>query len=464
MAISTVRVEQVVALDFLQRCNRANSIDSHHTAIGLYDSMELVALVVFSYPTPEYSSEYTIELRCFSALPDRNPLSALKALLDSYRELQKPADFFTRAEEVKSLALTSGSLGMTELDTAKIWEWVDINRTYYTYKITATDSEKYYYGVSHVKKADASFEDCLNDGYMGSGAQSTQNKFHNWKRKHRSTLKKAVVATFDRRALAFQHEKELIGSSWRDDPSCLNSTTGGKTSWNGFESQGIQIMKCAVHGETKHQGGVCRTCIVSSSISIRLCKTHGEVKHRGQQCLTCASRATRSRLKCSVHGMTSHTGKNCSKCLSEKRKREGTCKIHGSTIFLDGICQRCFVAKNFSEKLCQVHGKAKHQGDRCLLCVSSKTQRADVCSVHGKTAFVGDTCKKCNAAKFVTLGDCELHGEVKMKGGKCYRCEIAKQYSMRECLTHGETKHRGETCVRCTIEKTNATRKARHGY
>ena len=108
--------------------------------------------------------------------------------------------------------------------------WLNPERTFYTYRITAEGSDKYYIGYSHAKHANATEEELLRDGYYGSGGDSEGNKFFNWRKRHR-TVRKEILGIFDRRSEALAHEEELVGNAWRDDPLCLNSVPGGASGY-----------------------------------------------------------------------------------------------------------------------------------------------------------------------------------------------------------------------------------------
>ena len=134
----------------------------------------------------------------------------------------------------------------------RVYEWINPSMTHYVYKITASDSKKYYYGVSHVKKADATVDDCLADDYWGSGGSLSSNKFNNWKKKHKDTLQKEILRRFKRKSEAYNFEKSIIGDLYATDKLCLNSIMGGKDGGvNGWkESSPLNESICEIHGKT----------------------------------------------------------------------------------------------------------------------------------------------------------------------------------------------------------------------
>lgn len=315
---------------------------------------------------------------------------------------------------------------------------MDEGRTYYTYRITASDSEKYYYGVSHVKVRNASAEDCLTHPYWGSGVKTNQNKFHNWKKRHRGNLKKEIIALFSSKTEAYLHEKFLIGDLYKSDPLCLNSRSGGVESDGSFSRDLYYKAECSAHGFTTFQGIECRRCISERTFNFS---------------------------DCSIHGNTSFQGDECKKCTSSRRVALGTCVIHGEVKFLDDECPKCKVQESLSKVYCEVQAiETWHSGKTCLPCSVSNVHKIKECVIHGPASFSGDSCKKCAGEKTYTLQECNFHGESNFKGGKCTRCETAKQFSEKVCPKHGLTKHPRNNCSKCTIEKANATRKARHGY
>lgn len=379
-----------------------------------------------------------------------------------------------------------------------IYEWIDPNRTYYTYKITATDSEKYYYGVSHVKIADATVDDCLNDGYMGSGGRN--NKFSNWKDKHKKSLIKEVVSTYPRKAFAYESEKSLVGDLWKTDRKCLNSTNGGKGIGVDKKQGESHIDLCSIHGETKHLGSLCLTCRVSGVSKISTCKVHGETTHfgstcmqcvgqrqfnkayceihkeetthRGVKCLRCHANEQIVTINCKVHGLTKHKGDSCLKCRETislkicpnhgKTKHMGDtcykciksiklkqCSIHGESTHNGNQCYKCLNDKTNAKKNCLIHGESSHVGDSCLRCVNSKNISESICSVHGKTKYRAGKCARCISENSYSTSFCEIHGETKFLKGNCRKCMTQKMFTTEECEIHGETKHQKGICIKC---------------
>lgn len=286
----------------------------------------------------------------------------------------------------------------------KIYEWINPNLSFYTYKITAIDSDKYYYGVSSIKKSFShlTIEDCINDGYFGSGGNTLKNnKFQNWKKKHKNYLKKDIINIFDRKNNAYNAEKELIGDLWKTDNLCLNSTNGGVyTGFNKGWRENVFEKECSIHGLTKHRGNACYKCFMNDLVSVQVCEIHGETKFQGES------------------------------------------------------CSKCAVGKTFTKKICPKHGETTFSGVHCRKCSVEKTVQMKECSIHGFTKHQGNVCNSCNALSSISLKVCEIHGETKFTGDRCRKCISAKNNVKKECPIHGLSSHRGKSCVTCTSQKT----------
>ena len=361
----------------------------------------------------------------------------------------------------------------------KVYEWFNPNMTHYVYKITASDSDKYYYGVSHVKKANATIQDCLDDRYYGSGGE----KFKNWKKKHNSNLQKEILNIFSKVALAYNYEKEILSDLWKTDSLCLNSTFGGrlplpprdrKSQYHEdtchihglvvFQGDScrtcvaesfITVKTCEIHGSTKFQGESCAKCSNDSVYSVRFCNIHKESNHRGATCMKCSSERAYSLKNCEVHGLVSHVGDSCSTCNAEKAVSIDVCDVHGKVSFYGGQCVSCRVSTSVDVKYCEIHGDSKHIGGKCFKCRDSSTVE-DFCDVHGISQYNGDSCLKCKANESVVFKVCKddvKHGSTKHMNGVCALCRSQNAIGVRVCEFHGETKHRGLSCAKCNAEK-----------
>lgn len=397
-------------------------------------------------------------------------------------------------------------LGWTEVVVPgdRVYEWVDLERTYYTYKITATDSDKYYLGVSHVKTGRASEEECLTDGYWGSGG----SKFRHWREKHQDHLKKEILGRFPRRLQCYKAEEVLVGDLYRTDPNCLNSSPGGTLKHiDSRKKVLIQLLECPIHGVSKHRGALCGKCSVmgrnslkecpihgltthtgnscysclvekklcaihgesthignscyqcaaDERITIKTCTDHGDVLHQGGSCCFCVSRSAISTKHCPLHGETKFKGEKCATCIVEATTNNKECLIHGVTTHQGGSCSQCVAEKVINYRQCRYHGWVKHHGEVCSTCVAQKSILTKVCPRHGETKFKGDSCFLCVSEKTINMRYCPHHGTVKHHGENCATCSATNSFSQRECPRHGMATHRGKTCTRCSSENSRTT-------
>lgn len=324
--------------------------------------------------------------------------------------------------------------------------------TYYTYRITAADSSKYYYGVSHVKVENASKSQCLNDGYWGTGGGKEGNKFFNWKSRHRVHLLKTIVGLFPAKELAYENEREIIGDLWKDDPNCLNSIPGGGVGGIGFIDSEITLQICEKHGEVKHQRGRCRSCISESSVSELFCDIHGLSKHRGKTCFKCRRQMLIKEF-CSNHGETLHQNGACLKCKQAATQSLKHCSNHGETIHFGETCAKCTSQKSLKLANCEVHGETKFQGEKCCKCSTTNANSKVDCKVHGTSAAytANGKCRKCLSQAQTTLKLCEKHGMSKHRSGSCQSCRVESGYILALCSEHGFVKHTKKTmtCRTC---------------
>lgn len=310
----------------------------------------------------------------------------------------------------------------------RVYEWFDPNQTFYTYKTTASDSEKYYIGVKRLHRANATEAQCLADPYFGSGGKNTNNKFKNWFALHKATVTKEILGIYSRRSQAFAAEKKLIGDSWRDDALCLNSRGGGAVS-PPSQLEGSVFQNCAIHGNSGFIGGRCRSCMLD---------------------------AQASQEECSIHGLGSHFAGHCRRCLLAKGLKQDVCSIHGATNFQGAKCLKCLAVNKVQMKVCKIHGKTKHIGQTCALCSSAKVFSVKRCAVHGETKFVGDRCSKCLHGGAFSMKECPEHGLSKHKGETCSKCARKKMFTKQECPIHGLATFQGTLCISCRNVKRYA--------
>ena len=343
-----------------------------------------------------------------------------------------------------------------------IWEWVNKNQTFYTYKITASDSNKYYYGVSHVKVGNATREICLNDGYWGSGS----DQFKNWRNRHKSTLLKEIVGLHARKSDAHREEKTLIGDKWKTDSNCLNSIHGGMNHPSPKRKSPKFIVKdCSEHGSTKHYpGGSCKKCVQNKALHVENCEIHGDTKFQGEVCVRCALFKPKAKV-CEIHGPTLHIKTVCLEC--ERENPGKLCVPHGFPVTAKAGNRRCgyCVELKIGMRECKIHKRLYNENDGCFYCRDKRDPRGPYgttahlyerkkCSTHGQTAYENDECVKCSRTE--TVENCVKHGETDFLGGKCRNCIAESRKSMKTCETHGVTLHRGDSCYRCASAKNSS--------
>lgn len=273
--------------------------------LGCHFDGELIAAGVFgSTITDPVKKLGTSQLFFFKEVKGNSSPSRLDSFLSFYIERYHPADIFVESTVAEKDCLQY-SLLLTQEENSENFFWKNTELTFYTYKITSLKSRKYYYGVSHVKKASATLEDCLNDGYFGSGGKDSKNKFFNWKKKYADSLEKEVLELHVNKAEAYSYESELISDKWITDKNCLNSRAGGFVVPNHRIS--YILKECAVHGATLHAGESCKKCVARKGLQLKRCETHGETVHQGKHCKKCIANKRNSFKICGVHGRTLHT-------------------------------------------------------------------------------------------------------------------------------------------------------------
>ena len=405
-------IETDIANNFLKENDGSVAVEVKAVSYGLFykKNNELMGVMQFCSPRDEdMKQRYSLELvrLCFkqNSIIIGGASKLFNFFIDNYRY---PTDIFIHQNTIKlnSVEITTNvyeewGLTNTEINNDKIYIWNNPNITHYTYKITASDSNKYYYGVSHVAKNNASAEDCLNNKYTGSGGRGQNNKFRNWKKKHKQFLQKEIMGIFPTKEEAYNHEKELIGSKWINssndfDPLCLNSFNGGLFTGM-ITGASIELKECEKHGVVKHFGNKCAPCRTEAPISVKNCKTHGEAKHRGDSCYKCDSiRVIKNCEKDSSHGFTSHQNNSCYRCEAQKSVKEKECrknKKHGITTHFGEACGKCRNENNITNRDCTLnplHLNAKHRGNNCYLCSAEKT-------VHSRNHknVIKENCSYC---------------------------------------------------------------------
>lgn len=483
-SIATLTLEE--ALGFVRSTGSVGISDpgKRPRAFGLFSDDGLIAAMVISNPrTREFQSLYTTELLALVAEPSQT-LASEEHLLRHFMDLPKSMDLFAQ-ESVPGIntadleSLGMATLGGTDTDRPRLYEWHNPRFLYYTYRISSTADGGYYLGRHGTTLTDT--EAMLRDGYMGSGGI----KYKNWvKSVGGDSLRKEILGVYSNWAEAVLAEELLIGDSHRTDPHCKNSMVGGSTPGGYLPEYTTEL--CPIHGETKFRGG-CKKCSLKASKSLKECASHGETLHIGESCYRCTTERKWTEKECSVHGPTPHNGDSCQKCISNDAKSLKECPRHGICLHSGESCITCTVERGVSLRECPIHGETKHVGDHCRKCLNSKPITKQECPIHGLTAFKGDGCCKCSSAKLWTVESCSIHGETKHRAGvcegcsaksradaqrakevmeecsthgltahyrgKCNRCKAQSAVTIQDCTVHGSTKFRGETCGKCSLAK-----------
>lgn len=320
-----------------------------------------------------------------------------------------------------------------------------MSRTYYTYLITAPNSPYYYFGVSHVKIPNATKQQCHDDGYYGSGGNSPDNKFQQWKKSF-PELCKDVLQTFDNKQEAYDHERELVGDRWRSDPWCLNSIAGGIYTGEQYIAPRVTIEQCDTHGAVKHLGGTCCTCTATESVSFKMCEIHGETKFSGDICRKCLNTANITIQHCPIHGETKHIGAKCYRCRVSVY-HEAYCDTHGMTPHRSGICARCRAHEALTMQECGTHGQTRHMFDTCISCTSSTTVHIAECPRHGVVKHRGTHCSTC-----VAQSTAHNLAHTTQTKHDCWVCDVEVVQGIRAPAILPEVLQK--VCELCTIEYT----------
>lgn len=440
------------ATDFINQ-NHKQGIPSKFTneqSYGLYDknTNQLIAAIVFATPQTKIKREkYKWELLrlCFKKniiIPD----GALKLIQYFIKDVE-PVNFFTYQYTIKDYFNDYELSEITLKDKSHMfnkhyddrnenisenntyYDWHNDKYVYYTYKITATDSQKYYYGrkTHHKKNNNYSQSDLLNDNYYGSGGV----KFNNWKKRHKDNLEKEIIQVYSHWGDSVQGEKEIIGQLYKNDKNCLNSVAGGTGQFGGAHKRGYKEKHCPVHGLTLHSRNFCCKCISDKNIKIKNCPTHGLTKFNGDNCCKCTTNKIYFQKECPVHGLTTFTKNGCYKCTNSNY-----------VSFLSH---------------CDKHGETYHyKNGQCMSCSQEKIKNITIkyCPTHGDTQHKGDTCLKCSLEKVYDTTTCIIHGESKHKNGQCLHCSNIKNsiIDIKECFQHGQIKHVDNYCFLCLLE------------
>lgn len=413
--------------------------------VGAFKGGELIALAQFGVAIAR-NERHTVQLFRLIAT-DTEDQQAIQSVMDFYKSKYRPSDLL--AYDLPDAQ--AQWLGFSATEDGKAYEWFDRTRSYYTYKITASDSDKYYYGVRSLKHHKATLDLALSDRYWGSGGK----RFQRWKARHEKGLQKEIISLHATKAEAYRAEKELIGEAWFLDELCLNSIEGGRLLPPAERDIRVDIKNCLVHGESKHKGNTCCKCTLKSIGSLKDCESHGLTYHHGGSCRKCSRAKAMSYSYCSIHGESViFHGSHCVSCLNLRTSTKQKCSIHGSTTFQGSSCVLCTMKLKTSIKECLIHGESKHYKNACCRCTSEQRVQIGTCSSHGEVTFLDGQCSPCENGSRVTLKNCPVHGETKHIGSTCMSCVSASSIELKECLSHGLVKHLGASCCSCLVERT----------
>ncbi len=421
--------------------------------IGVFDGTQLVAVAYFGFPESDGPLDrYVCELKDFVTLSDVASADMMNLIISFYKKRSASTDLFIYEDAFGAFdPFLLPELGV-DPQGRSYRGWSNPNRSFYSYIITASDSDKYYIGISHLKKANASENDCLLDDYWGSGGK----KFAHWKAKHLSKLSKTVISIHDRKSEVGIEEALLVGDLYRTDPLCLNSTAGGSVQGPQTIRSPIVKSECLIHGQTAHLGSSCISCRNSALVSIQTCAIHGDTKHSGQTCMKCSAAKMVVNGCCEIHGEVKLQWGVCYICRNQEVLTEAVCDIHGSTIHRGTTCFKCTRDASTSTRLCNEHGSTIFNGESCMKCAAKSAVKLAICSIHGESKHRGPVCLKCNIDNAFSDESCPKHGETKFRNGHCLKCIAGS--TEKECPRHGMSLHRGSNCAKCGTEKSRCTR------
>ena len=444
--------------------------------IFLKRSDEFIGFAQFGTPQdPEIQKRHSTQFLNMFFKQNYDIIDADLRIVEFYVAHYNPADIFAYKtfkdnEQIgeHSNFIVSHAVNLTKnlnwqavnIEDGMLYEWVNPEISFYTYKITAHNSDKYYYGVRSIKGQflDLTIEDCLNDNYYGSGGK----KFTNWKNKHKNSLSKGIIKIFKRKSEAYEHERILVGNSYKTDPLCLNSVAGGIGKNAGVRSLEVdkkqfcdicktntthrnnKCISCYMSKanmfkfctkckkETKHVGDTCHTCKTENNYRMNYCNTcDRNTKHSKDKCVKCYMKQVHVIKYClSCEKETKHIGKKCHTCSNKKALSNKFCfDCEKETVHIGNICRRCYLLKTKSLKYCTIcKQETKHNGNSCCKCLTTAVNSTKYCVLcKEETKHQGKNCCKCLRKNIVSLKYCSAcNKETKHQGTSCYSCQGAK--------------------------------------
>lgn len=459
------KIETRIANYFLRKHEQCvSSHESSLSSYGLFNGAHMIGLAQFCAPeTREIQKKYTYEIfNIFLDCTEEEQIrSFVNELISFFINDKKPfsliayKNFNLSKECYINSGMTLGSnQNLKNIDSKSMgkefYEWINPDVNFYTYKITSIKDDSYYFGRRTVRHSKSTEEDCLNDGYMGSGGL----KFQNWvSQVGEESLQKTIINIHTTWESVVSEENWLIGESYLSDPRCMNSISGGINHLGEYSY--FTFLECEIHGVAAHRKNECHICNSKKIFSKKFCDTHNEeTTHRGGSCAKCQADRTKNHQQCPEHGWVIHWGDNCSTCMAGQIVKTQTCEIHGKVAFVGAQCRVCVNQKTVSQKKCVIHGAVTHQGTTCLTCAANKRFVVKECQTHGLTKHNMDTCVKCTVNGSISEKMCEIHGITKFFQTTCSKCFNQKQFTEQECGVHGKVKFKGSSCCKCTSEKT----------
>ena len=402
-----------VAADFVDRFHHQGMVKKVPLphCFGLFSGDDLLGVAIFCPPrTRDKRVAYPYELLRLCFKHNTRVVGGASKLIKKFIVDKNPPSFFTYQDTSGKASKVYEKSGMTMVEkespekvvvkdglayntaennrSDRVYEWHNPNMVFYTYRITAQDSDKYYYGRSSFSFSNEKpkKEDLLHDGYYGSGGE----KYKNWKRKHKGLLVKEILGVWDRWGESVVAEKELIGDLYKTDPLCLNSTPGGMSLSGASTKKPVNIKECPIHGFVKHMGNHCYKCMRDRSI-----QSMGQKSHSGKRAHIVKN--------CSIHGDVKHDPitKECTYCMMASMSKENSilayCPTHGITYHQKSTCLKCSMADIYSTGVCLLHGEGSFKNGHCVACYNTKVLNIQPvhCSKHGNSLIIDGVCLEC---------------------------------------------------------------------
>lgn len=438
MKFKVDRLDYNSAKDFLTNQGDFNLGKCTITKIfGLYQQRcsNLMGVMIISLPVKDvYKNIYKNELLKISLLEDMAIPGVVTKFIELVVEKFNLVEFISSDKYVLSASKKNClDSEFTELkqDGHHFVYWNSPHYKHYTYKIYATDSEKFYLGRKSTRVNNQSdvLNQLMTDNYYGSGGTA----FKRWKNKHSKTIKKEVLKVFDTWGESLAHEVEIIGELYKTNKNCLNRITGGSSGFykrikDGDITLSLHTYKgyCSIHGHTSH--------------------------YSGKRCVKCMSENLNKEEVFESKNISSEQNVYCKYTDENNLIVESPNALKESSIgdeFTDG--QSDNLKSNFNNKY-SIKSKNAFRNNT----IAGRKFVDKECKIHGITPFAKDTCIKCSVSGAYSQGSCLLHGKgVSFKNGRCTACVNIKKFSVdyRDCSSHGkESLFVDNVCLKCFMD------------